>query len=256
MNLKMNYSSFIKLKDFFELLDIGAEIKDYKTTNDILEGNLEIRGKYLKKDAITDAFFSEIIPFTVVFNDNDYEIMDIACVNLDTVNIEGRGIDVTFDIDVTYDNYQMIPVNLPENPADTFLMEMSDEMRVEEEKQLDEVETTEVVENEDDMLETESLSPIEFERLKEEETERLDSLLKSTLNYKDDNYPTEEVVIRGIKEKKDKVRICYYQDDSELEKLSAKYNISLNTLFKENRNGNINQYRRVIIHESGRSHSK
>ncbi|MCM1259462.1 MAG: hypothetical protein NC182_00770 [Prevotella sp.] len=256
MNLKMNYSSFIKLKDFFELLDIGAEIKDYKTTNDILEGNLEIRGKYLKKDAITDAFFSEIIPFTVVFNDSDYEIMDIACVNLDTVNIEGRGVDVTFDIDVTYDNYQMIPVNLPENTEDMFLMEMSDEMRVEEEPQDGEDKAEDKIENENISLETESLSAVEFERLKEEETERLDSLLKSTLNYKDDNYPTEEVVIRGIKEKKDKVRVCYYQNDTELEKLSEKYNISLNTLFKENQSGNINQYRRVIIHESGRSHSK
>ena len=243
MNLKMNYSSFIKLKDFFELLDIGAEIKDYKTTNDILEGNLEIRGKYLKKDAITDAFFSEIIPFTVVFNDNDYEIMDIACVNLDTVNIEGRGIDVTFDIDVTYDNYQMIPVQLPEDPADTFLMEMSEEIRVEEESEQDQEKTGETTEDEETNLETEPLSTVE-------------SLLKSTLNYKDDNYPTEEVVIRGIKEKKDKVRVCYYQNDAELEKLSAKYNISLNALFKENRNGNINQYRRVIIHEPGRSHSK
>ncbi len=256
MNLKMNYSSFIKLKDFFELLDIGAEIKDYKTTNDILEGNLEIRGKYLKKDAITDAFFSEIIPFTVVFNDNDYEIMDIACVNLDTVNIEGRGIDVTFDIDVTYDNYQMIPVQLPEDPADTFLMEMSEEIRVEEESEQDNEKPGETTEDEETILETEPLSTVEFEKLKEEETERLDSLLKSTLNYKDDNYPTEEVVIRGIKEKKDKVRVCYYQNDAELEKLSAKYNISLNALFKENRNGNINQYRRVIIHEPGRSHSK
>lgn len=256
MNLKMNYSSFIKLKDFFELLDIGAEIKDYKTANDILEGNLEIRGKYLKKDAITDAFFSETIPFTVVFNDNDYEIMDIACVNLDTVNIEGRGVDVTFDIDVTYDNYQMIPVNLPETPTDTFLMEMSDEIRVDEENQEDEEKTNGETENDEAIIEAESLSPVEFERLKEEETERLDSLLKSTLNYKDDNYPTEEVVIRGIKEKKNKVRVCYYQNDAELEKLSVKYNISLNALFKENQNGNINQYRRVIIHEPGRSHSK
>ena len=49
MNLKMNYNSFIKLKDFSKLLDITAEVTSYNQVNDVLDGKLTINGKYLKR---------------------------------------------------------------------------------------------------------------------------------------------------------------------------------------------------------------
>ena len=74
MNLKMNYNSFIKLKDFSKLLDITAEVTSYNQVNDVLDGKLTINGKYLKKDGVNDDFFTEVLPFSVVFNANLYII--------------------------------------------------------------------------------------------------------------------------------------------------------------------------------------
>lgn len=103
MNLKMNYNSFIKLKDFSKLLDITAEVTSYNQVNDVLDGKLTINGKYLKKDGVTDDFFTEVLPFSVVFNDKNYHIDDIICTDIDTVSVDGRGIDTTFDIEIEYD---------------------------------------------------------------------------------------------------------------------------------------------------------
>ena len=58
----------------------------------------------------------------------------------------------------------------------------------------------------------------EFETLKKEETERIDNLLKSTLSFKDDNLPTEEIVIRGLKDTTTLMKVYYYKNDAELER--------------------------------------
>ena len=43
------------------------------------------------------------MPFSVVFNDKNYHIDDIICTDIDTVSVDGRGIDTTFDIEIEYD---------------------------------------------------------------------------------------------------------------------------------------------------------
>lgn len=289
MKLKMNYNSFIKLKDFFKIVDITAEVKDYITKNDTLEGNLEIHGKYQKRDGITEEYFLENVPFSIVFKNNDYDINDIVCTDIDYVAIDGRGVDVTFDILVDYYEYEEIPVKL-DTPIEQFeeskrlSVEVSEEWTGTQNKQVVddsnptleekintvsdndmEDESSEAIRVEPIDLETETISETEIEainnqeenidsndieKIKKEETDRIDSLLKSTLNFKDDNLPTEEIVIRGIPEEKSKIKVCYYQNDQDLEKVCEKNNISLDKVFKANRNRNIEKYHRVIINES------
>ena len=198
MNLKMNYNSFIKLKDFSKLLDITAEVTSYNQVNDVLDGKLTINGKYLKKDGVTDDFFTEVLPFSVVFNDKNYHIDDIICTDIDTVSVDGRGIDTTFDIEIEYDEI---------SPS---------------------------VEYED------------FERLQSENSiESIDEIEKEPINL-----PTEEVIVRGLSDKKHRLKVCYYKNDKELENLCIENKISLNEVFKANKNTNIEQHHRVIIHES------
>lgn len=74
MDLKMNYNSFIKLKDFFKVLNISAEIDEYNVKNDTLEGVLHIKGKYLRRDNVSEEYFLEKIPFSIVINDQDFEV--------------------------------------------------------------------------------------------------------------------------------------------------------------------------------------
>ncbi|MFR7881060.1 MAG: hypothetical protein ACLU5J_06000 [Christensenellales bacterium] len=82
----------------------------------------------------------------------------------------------------------------------------------------------------------------EFETLKKEETERIDNLLKSTLSFKDDNLPTEEIVIRGLKDTTTLMKVYYYKNDAELERVCNENNMSLDTVFKKNQKFDFNKY--------------
>lgn len=269
MNLKMSYNSFIKLKDFFKIIDLTAEVKDYHAENEMLEGTLEINGKYQKRDGVTENYFSETIPFSVVFKSDDFEVNDIVCTDIDYVAIEGRGVDVTFDILVDYYEYQNIPIEMNETVNNDFVVEVaseidvnnqleSDRNSVDDSKKLEEpISLEENVEDRNSTTELEELNfdaeeveNDELEEIKKQETDRIDNLLKSTLNFKDDNLPTQEIVIRDIPDKKSKLKVCYYQNDQDLESVCEKNKVSLNRVFKENKHRNIEKYHRVIISEA------
>lgn len=222
MDLKMNYNSFIKLKDFFKVIDVSAEVDEYNVKDDVIEGVLSLRGKYLKRDNQTTEYFLEKVPFSITMNNMDFEVEDIDCIDLEYVGFDGRGIDVTFDILVNYSIYEEIPISTN-----------ATELNFEEEARID----------------TDVLSEDDYEELKNNETTRVDELLMATLSFKDDNLPTEEVVIRGLNEPLSSIRVCYYKDDKELEKLCTKNNLSIDSVFKSNQKFEIDKYHRVILND-------
>lgn len=210
MELKMNYNSFIKLKDFLKLINISAEINDYNIENEVIEGTLSIKGKYLKRDNLTDEYFDQNIPFNIAMNDANFEIEDIYCINLEYICIESRGVDVSFDIFVDYESLD--------------------------------IRNDEDLKNQNDEI-------LDIESLKSIETQRIDSLLENTLVYKEDNLPTEEIIIRGLKDESSKLKVCYYKDDKELENICKNNSLSFDELCKNNQKFNFNNLKRVIINE-------
>lgn len=225
MNLKMNFNSFVKIKDYNKIIDISAEVIDYQLNDDTLDGNLDVRGKYLKRDNITEDYFNVQIPFSILFTIKDIVLCDIVCTDIQTVNVEGRGVEVYFELEVDYDE-------VIEN-------ERTSEVDVSEIKVESNNETTNLIED----------FKIEYENIKEEESKKINQLLKSSLNLKEDNLPTEDTVIRGLKENKSKIKICYYNDEKELESICNLNNISLNEINKHTLSNNNNENRRVIIRE-------
>ncbi len=233
MNLKMNYNAFIKLKDFFKLVDVSAEIEEYENKQGSLEGILSIKGKYKRRDNITEEYFLEKIPFTILMNTTDFEVEDINCIDFEFLSVDGRGIDVTFDIAVEYLVYEEIPV----------ITETRDEMVFKNE-------TIEASDIEDlTSIDTQTLEEEDYEALKKAETKRVDELLKSTLSYKDDNLPTDEVVIRGLADKKASVKVFYYKKEAELEKMCSNESISIDKVLKNNQKYEFNRYHRVIVND-------
>lgn len=220
----MNHNAFIKLKDFFKILDISAEIAGYEEVEDRVEGTLCIKGKYLHRDNVSDDFFLENIPFSILINNENIEVEDVNCIDFEYLAIDGRGIDVTFDILVKYDLYEEVPV----------VTTSRDEMVLKK----DDINDVEVETEEND-----------FEKIKEVETKRIDQLLKSTLNYKDDNLPTNEIVIRGLKEEKSQLKVYYYQTEAELAKVCDQHNLAINKVFSNNQKYDFNKYHRVIVND-------
>ncbi len=212
MELKMNFNSFIKLKDFFDLIDVSAEVDEFNELDNLIEGKLNIKGKYLKRDNITTEFFSEYIPFSIVISNENYEVEDILCIDVEHVNVESRGFDVSFDILVKYNIFE-------------------EETRVDENNSL--------------TLDEENI--VDFEKIKENETKRIDELLYNTLNCKDDNLPTDEIIIRNLKDSISNIKICYYQNDKELDKICQSNNVGLNEILSNNKKYANTKYKRIML---------
>lgn len=221
MELRMNFTSFIKIKDASKINDICGEILDYRVTEDGVVGSLGINGKYYKNDLEKENQFNESIPFNIVFTTPKFELIDLDCVNLDYDLVEGRGIEVSFDIKVEYNELEDAPDAI----------ETIGERTVEEQE-----ETVPTIES------------TELEEIKDEITEKVSSKLEETLKFKDDNLPTEtENFLDNLEEKRSKIKVCYYSNDKELENVCAKNDISLDKVFKDNKNNDISKYQRVII---------
>ena len=221
MELRMNFTSFIKIKDASRINDICGEILDYTVTEDGVVGSLGINGKYYKNDLEKENQFNESIPFNIVFTTPKFELVDLDCVNLDYDLVDGRGIEVSFDIKVEYNELEEAPDAI----------ETSGERTVDEQ-----VETAPTIESS------------ELEEIKDEITEKVSSKLEETLKFKDDNLPTEtENFLDNLEEKRSKIKVCYYSNDKELENVCAKNDISLDKVFKDNKNNDISKYQRVII---------
>ena len=221
MELRMNFTSFIKIKDASRINDICGEILDYSVTEDGVVGSLGINGKYYKNDLEKENQFNESIPFNIVFTTPKFELIDLDCVNLDYDLVEGRGTEVSFDIKVEYNELEEAP---------------------------DAIETIgeRTVDGQEETVST--IESTELEEIKDEITEKVSSKLEETLKFKDDNLPTEtENFLDNLEEKRSKIKVCYYSNDKELENVCAKNDISLDKVFKDNKNNDISKYQRVII---------
>lgn len=227
MELRVNFNSFVKIKDAIRINDICGEILDYQLTTDGVSGKLGINGKYFKDDLEKENTFNDEIPFDIIFTTPEFELIDVDCINLDYDLIDGRGIEVNFDIRVEYNEL-------------TNALEVS----------LGEEEITDLEENlkDDSIREVETkIEEDELEKIKDEVTTSVSEKLQETLTLKD-NLPTkEEKVLDNFEEKRSCIKVCYYNNDKELEKVCQKNDISLDQVFKDNKNNDIAKYQRIII---------
>lgn len=227
MELRVNFNSFVKIKDAIRINDICGEILDYQLTTGGVSGKLGINGKYFKDDLEKENTFNDEIPFDIIFTTPEFELIDVDCINLDYDLIDGRGIEVNFDIRVEYN-----------------------ELTNAQEVSLGEEEITDLEENlkDDSIREAEiKIEEDELEKIKDEVTTNVSEKLQETLTLKD-NLPTEEEKkLNNFEEKRSCIKVCYYNSDKELENLCLKNDISLEQVFKDNKNNDIEKYQRIII---------
>ena len=88
---------------------------------------------------------------------------------------------------------------------------------------------------------------LDFEKIKENETKRIDELLGNTLNYKDDNLPTDEIILRNLNDTVSNIKILYYENEKELDKICQNNNIGLNEVLSKNKKLANSKYKRVML---------
>lgn len=245
MEIRMNFNDFIKIKSILKIIDLSGEVIDYQIDKNEIKGIMGINGKYAKESLDETYNFNEEIPFNFIFKDNVKSVDDVDCVNLEYEVVDSRGIELSFDIRLDYELEGLVEER-SETQVEPGVSEESKEVIAETPE---EVTPPEVVTSLGERVEDEIEAPQEVETAKEEITKLIDKKLATTLSSKEDNLPQEESVFGGIEERKSTLRVCYFKTDAELEKVCKDNNVSINQVFKENQNLNINETRRVIINE-------
>ena len=245
MEIRMNFNDFIKIKSILKIIDLSGEVIDYQIDKNEIKGLMGINGKYAKESLEETYTFNEEIPFNFIFKDNVKSVDDVDCVNLEYEVVDSRGIELSFDIRLDYELEGLVEER-SETQVEPGVSEESKEVIAETPE---EVTPPEVVTSLGERVEDEIETPQEVETAKEEITKLIDKKLATTLSSKEDNLPQEESVFEGIEERKSTLRVCYFKTDAELEKVCKDNNVSINQVFKENQDLNINETRRVIINE-------
>lgn len=245
MEIRMNFNDFIKIKSILKIIDLSGEVIDYQIDKNEIKGIMGINGKYAKESLDETYNFNEEIPFNFIFKDNVKSVDDVDCVNLEYEVIDSRGIELSFDIRLDYELEGLVEER-QEEQEESVVREVVEENVIETPE---EVSSPEVVTSLGERVDDEIEEPQEVETAKEEITNLIDKKLTSTILSKEDNLPQEESIFEGIEERKSTLRICYFKTDAELEKVCKDNNVSINQVFKENKNLNINETRRVIINE-------
>ena len=98
-----------------------------------------------------------------------------------------------------------------------------------------------------DLREDDSLNFEEtLESIKEEIGNIVEEKLSDKLDVVDDNLPQNEEMFRSLNNDKI-IKIIYFNDEKELSKIAEQNNVSIDYLFKCNKNYNFNENKRVII---------
>lgn len=272
MELKINCNAFVKLKNFLGILNIKSEVKEFTYQNDTLEGKLLINGEYYNSSDLhkEPTLFQDEIPFVVVFKDNDYEIEAVNSDNFEFYEVAGRGIETEFEIVVLYHKQSLDDI-IQERMIDTNIISTNNNQTegninilrtITEEEQIVDEENLEIIDDEidetkrnfdeeADEIETEfedeqdNNNIIENEAIKSMVTSKIDIILKTKMEGKTDNLPTQDIILRKISSKKQNIKICYYANDSQLDQLCSKYDISIEKVLNEKRKSS--QIRCIII---------
>lgn len=207
MVLNKIFKEIIKIKDIAYLNELGAEIVEYCPKENTLLGKLYLTGAYHSSKTDEVKLIAEDINFTITLDNSDFYINDIECINFEYQVLEGVGLEFKYEIELDVDTSE-------------------------------EFDEREVIQTEDQD---------NFEELKEEISNAVDQKLSSKLNLIEDNYPQEQIILRSIDNKVNKIKIVYYDDEKDLNNIAKVNNISIETLLKENKSNNFNQHKRVII---------
>ena len=231
MNFKIDCVNYVMLYGLDKVSQINAIVSDYKLESDTLKGNVQVFGEYTKTGQNEMQKFSDTIPFTVLFVNDQINVDNISIENLDYKQLND-GIEVNFKVSINYLNKEEIE---------------------------------EVKENNEKIVETNN-EDIFIETTHEDLTEIVEEKLDELLNGKrDEQIPNDIEEIKPVddkieltknkivpfdielKESKNKIRIIYFNNEKDIEKISKEQNLSIDKLY--NSISSEGENKRIIMKE-------
>lgn len=228
MNLKVDSNAFTTLTGMVGISSVNIENYNNELKDKCLMGNIRIFGNYYGNKIEDDQnlqSFENIIPYEIVFTQDNIQVNNLEIENFEYYEVAGRGIESSFIISVDYDFY------------DVREKENLDALKEEITSEIDEVlqEKLEVVE--DNFLEV----TLDQDRNDQQEiiTNDIEILPKSKINKEETKY---------------QIKVIYYKDDEVVKDLCQKHNLEYDYVLKENQKYAFNENHRIIISEQNGHH--
>lgn len=244
MELKICCDASVKLEKMSNVMEVECNVGDYRLDGETLTGDIIIRGVYIQDVLEENHEFSEIVPFTIVFNENNNIVEGITIQDFSCQEIINHGIECNFNILV---NYQASG------------METDEEL----EKEIIEKDVEDDFSKEIEIVNEEDIIQVSDDDIKKEIDKKYDNLLNEILEARaDQNFleKSENIKVRSnevtsdcrsllkeIPEEYISYKVYYTNKESDIEKIAQKENVSVDKVYKDNKNNDIASKKRIII---------
>lgn len=272
MEIKIYCDASVKIENFNSAFNVKCSIVDYKKDKDTLSGNILITGEFIKDNLDEKYPFSEVVPFSIVFKDGNFKVDSVVTKNFTYQEVVNQGIEANFNIVVKYQPLKTEPLEeVMELPSDVDYVEYFDSEEIpfedeyiEEKTEEPEEESIEIPFEEEEIIEVHEI--IDDELTKELINQKYDELLKEILDSRTDNFfetPETKSNIKitqdqdkrynllsmfdNIKAEYSTIKVRYIEKESDLERISKKEKVSIDKIYKDNKNNNFFEHRRIII---------
>lgn len=281
MELRICCDTLIDLIDYKTLNDINYNICNYTYTNGELNGNIKVYGNYnTNKDS--NESFEKLVPFTLVFKSENYEIKEIKIDNFKNFDVVNNGLECSFEV---YVNYNIIDEELDESKNNDIINEDINNIESIEEDTLDVAlpindfnkednisdlltketkednvsinDTIQNVEILDDFLQDDKFEDDNSEKTINKIKEKYDNLLDNIFlsrkndleNLKINEKVDDSKVYLSLQETKDTFRIYYLKQENEIERICKEENLSVNSIYNSDFNKDFSNKKRIIINK-------
>ena len=264
MELRINCDASVKLKKINGTRKVNCNVIDYKIQKDTLNGNIMIDGTYLKDDLDKEYEFSELVPFTVVFRDENFEVTDIQVENFNNNDIVNQSVDCHFDIVIYYEERNE---SKKEKKVDKQEKEVKEEA-FEEIKSSEEVTDDQEISNKYDEMLQEILTGRKdnfLEEIEEVVIDKQEQILKEILSARVEEevieIPVEEKpknnlsvslskgkedkkepLFKELKESYQSYSVYFINNDKQIDKICKDNNLNINDVYED-----YSKNRRIIV---------
>lgn len=220
MQIKVNSNAFVKLPNLLKVSTIKALIDDFSLCKEEVKGNVTIKGDYyLDDEETTIKTFAEDIPFSIVFSHDKNEFTDIDITNFEYFEIDNKGIETSFDLVIDYTEKEL--VDCQENKGVPTI-------------------TPERI-----MAKNSDFEESNLEKIKTEISNKIDEVLSSKIEVKEDNLPTKR--INSTNSNKKTIKVCFFKNEEEIDEICSLNKVSIDEVLQDANNSEYINKQRLFI---------
>lgn len=247
MEIRLKCNDSLELNNLDNLKTILLDILSYNLIGDTLKGDVMIDGEYFMKGEEQPRGFEDIVPFTMIFRNDNIQINNITVDDFDYEISNENIITLNFEIVVEYeiidklDKEEIIevPVEINEYEEVNSNIEDVDETYCCIKNQIKE-------ENNNNKELINELNQLKIEEI--EITEKYDQLLDKIMNVRtDDKNNKNNSMFSNQKTSYNLITVFYLNKKSEIETISRERRIAIQDIYKKN--DDFTKTRRIIIDE-------